>query len=192
MTRRIARPLSISSLTLAIGVAIGCSLVIGEIPEGSDPASDASSTGGGAGQSGGAGTGGQAGSGQAGQSGAAGASGCLKPPCDCDGDTHEGPQCSGADCDDEDAEVFPGQPEWFSAPSKNNGFDYDCSNGTEKEFETTSCGGISGALACDQQPEGYYDSAVGCGASVGYGKCIYQDLMCKQDVIDAAKVVRCH
>ena len=156
-----------------IGAPVGCSLVIGEVPEGSDP--DASSS-----------------AGTAGAGGASGSAGCLQPPCDCDGDTHEGPQCSGNDCDDEDADVFPGQTEWFAAPSQNNGFDYDCSNGTEKEFGTTSCDGLSGALDCDNQPEGYYDSTVGCGSPVGYGKCIYEDLTCQQDVVDAAKVVLCH
>lgn len=75
-----------------------------------------------------------------------GSSGVLEPGADADGDGVAAPE----DCDDGDAQVYPGQVSFFTAPSAAGSFDYDCSGGAELEFaahttcDPPTCGDVAG------------------------------------------------
>lgn len=132
-------------------------------------------TAGGAPGTGGAATGGVAGTG--GAPGSGGAGGC----CDCDGDKVKaiGP-CGGTDCDDTDANVFPGQTLYFDTPSKNRGFDYNCDNSLERDPGFTAfvnCNVILGL--CDATKEGFFGTAPpACGVPGSWGMCVKGTLSC--------------
>lgn len=92
---------------------------------------------------------------------------CGGTDCDDDGDgvmvEHEGCCTGGAcDCNDGNADVFPGQTAWFSDPWDGaNNYDYDCSLIPEARY-TTECP-QSGILSCGDGKR--FKNAVGCGGS---------------------------
>ena len=181
----------LSSLA-TVSAAVACSLVIGDLPEGVDPALSGGASGAG-GTSGGGGA-----SGSGGASGAGGASGggggaCLKGPCDCDGDDFVSAFCSqGDDCDDSDPVAHPGQTAWFDVKRKDGqGFDYNCDGNEDREFSELACGGLSNLL-CSQQADGFHKPAPPCGESGSFGKCKWSGLSCVNDVTSSSKPVRCH
>jgi hypothetical protein len=190
--------------------AVGCGLVVGDLPE---PRTEGASSGGsagtggagaggagaaaGAGATGGgsAGAAGQAGGsagasgGQAGTGGTAGGPSC--DPCDCDDDGSLALACGGDDCDDHDPRVHPGQSGWFDKPADNPaiGFDYDCSGQDEREHtQAVQCGALS--LANCGTVQGFLDSLPACGEAGTWGACKTNVLACEKDPI-SQKVMRC-
>jgi hypothetical protein len=162
----------------------------GDTDGSSDASGGAAGAAGGGGTAGVAGTGGSAGAagtgGGAGASsgGSAGAGGCT---CDCDGDSHlkKGGSCGGDDCDDNDANVFPGQTSYFDQPAKNGGFDYDCSGSAEQESSQT----ISCTVALCPTTQGYFASPPACGQSADWGVC--SGALCQKQVLEQKKQA-CH
>jgi hypothetical protein len=182
------------------GLASGCALVIGDLPEGVDPLAG----GGGAAEAGGAagsaGAGGEdAAAGVAGGAGAAGGSGasgnCVNPECDCDGDRHDRIGCAGGsqdDCDDEDPLVFVGQTRFFKTESKNHGFDYDCSGAPERDAPEVDCASALLPEACGKLLIGYHKPAPACGQVGTYGNCSWELAgLCKPAVLEPARTVAC-
>lgn len=133
-------------------------------------------TGGRAGTSGAAGTNGgndnggtSAGQGGSGQNGGSG--GTPPPDCDQDHDGHDSSTragCHGDDCDDDDADVHPGQTGYFSAKSSAGDYDYDC-NGEEEPLIATSidCAALLGACS----GEGYDGAVPACGKTGAWVRC---------------------
>ncbi len=164
-----------------LGGAAACTLVLGDIPEGRDPGA----SGGGGGSSGAAGAAGNpgGGGGSGGVSGAAGAAGAGC--CDCDKDLvpSNKPGCNGNDCDDDDANVFPGQTKFFGTESKNNGFDYNCDQKLETEYKKLDC-----VALCDPKVDGYIGTAPQCGKSGDFGSC--DGVLC-QPQVKTQQVMRC-
>ena len=69
------------------------------------------------------------------------------------------------DCDDSDADAYPGQARWFTTPRRGGGFDYDCSGGEEQRYPEGSCT-CGAAMSCEGSM-GYLDESgagSGCGA----------------------------
>jgi hypothetical protein len=147
-----------------------------------------------AGANGASGTAGTAGgtSGTAGTAGQQGTGGACANPCDCDRDGVRAATCSGGtDCDDADANVFPGQMDWFERARSGGSFDYNCSTRVEREFEAAvSCMGLLSAVLCNQTAQGFY-APPPCGQMGAWGGCRYENLSCKQSVLDQ-RTMRCH
>jgi hypothetical protein len=75
----------------------------------------------------------------------AGAPDAVVPCADDDGDgfavaRSEGAECGDADCDDSDADVYPGQPGAFTLPSNSGSFDFNC-DGVEEKLSDPTAGG---------------------------------------------------
>lgn len=134
---------------------------------------------------------GEAGAPGAGGAGAgSGASGGGCDPCDCDDDGALSAACEGDDCDDEDDRVFPGQVLFFTTPSDSVGFDYNCDNRSEREFQDpVACTGLA-LLGCESENEGFHDSLPACGQSSSWGGCVVDGLACVNDQIDM-RLMRC-
>lgn len=107
------------------------------------------------------------------------------PACaDTDGDGFDGqtPGCpGGSDCDDDDANAFPGQTGFFDVARANGSFDYDC-DGSEDLLHTDTYGGVLGD-ACDSYEDddginsvGWQSNLVDCGATGTYLYCDGEDL----------------
>jgi hypothetical protein len=139
------------------------------------PATSTSTTGG-TSSSGGGGEGGAGGRGEGGEGGGGG----IAPACDGDGDGALlfGPGCCGSvgrcDCDDNDANVFPGQTMSFSVPRSSappgSEFDYDCDGVEEKLYPNDSDG--CGLLNCAASPAFTGDGGdYYCGAPGGIITC---------------------
>ena len=185
--------------TLAVGLASGCALVVGDLPEpveqagGSAAAAGSQQTGGTGGTGGasaagaaGAPTGGGAGTG----GGSGGSSGC--DPCDCDDDGAQAQACAGSDCDDNDPKVFPGQLDWFDTPADNPavGFDYDCSGSDDRRYtDAIDCRGL-GLVGCDTAGQGFLGTLPPCGESGDWGTCV-KNVTCDPDVV-SQKTMQCH
>ncbi len=74
----------------------------------------------------------------------------------------------GSDCDDQDANVHPGQSNWFSTSSVNGSFDYDCNGVEEQQYPNTviyDCDCLGVCVACSVSQHGYSGSVPACGAS---------------------------
>lgn len=183
-----------------------CTVVIGDLPEGSsNVGGDAGMSGfggeagvagmasgglaGSAGVAGAAGAGNTGGSGGiAGAGGSAGATGgasgagggtCKKPPCDCDGDTYlvKGGSCGGDDCDDADDRAHPNQNDFYDVPSKGvGGYDFDCNGTPLPKFHVVNCG--VGLLACPADGDGYENPVPSCGVEAMYVKCVMSGAIC--------------
>ncbi|MFT3771183.1 MAG: hypothetical protein QM820_37690 [Minicystis sp.] len=179
-----------------LGPAIGCDLVLGELP----PVKQHPGSGGAAGGTAGTG-GGVSGSGGAvvGSGGATassgGAAGSGGECCDCDGDQAGAVGlCGGSDCDDHDPDVYLGQTKYFGQPSANPaiGFDYDCSGKAEQNPDlqkTVDCGLIG--LPC-AAGEGFLAKVPpACGESAPWGTCKQNGLGCVSAVIEQKKVMTC-
>ena len=118
--------------------------------------------------------------------GTGGAGGCGDCDLDCDTYLAVG-ACGGADCDDLDEDVHPGQLKWFDTPRKNGGsYDYDCSGADEHEFATFAC---SGAVCADMSAVFLSVAPVACGQMAPFGNCAL--LLCTPTVTDPTKTVRC-
>jgi hypothetical protein len=191
----------------AVGLFCACTVVIGDLPEGSSGtagggsggeagvagsasgglagaagvagAAGAGNTGGSGGIAGGGGSGGVTG-GTGGVSGAGGGA-CQSPPCDCDGDGYldKGGSCGGDDCDDADNRAHPGQGEFYDSQSKGvGGFDFDCDGTPLPKFHVVNCG--VGLLACPPpaQGDGYEAPVPSCGVEAMYVKCVMSGAVC--------------
>lgn len=183
-----AKWLGISTLAVVSCVLTGCLLVVdlpkvedtdgGAAPKGTGGAGGSSDSGTGAtGQTqSGNGNGSQASGGSSGSGGsgggASGSSTACPKPCDCDDDGYraEGGDCGGTDCNDNDPDVWPGQPDYFADPSTHDSpFDYNCDGKEEKRFnQTVDC---SGAVGCDTASVGYIGAPPACGEDGNYGSC---------------------
>jgi len=182
---------------ILVGLAVGCSLIMDDLPPPPDEAM--ARTGGAAPAAGNAGesssaSGGVIGAGgmsAGGQTGAAGEGGCSA--CDCDGDGHEAEECGGDDCDDQDRDVQPGQQNFFEAPRRGGGWDYDCDGEDEPGEQVIDCSGIP---TCEtMEYEGFIaeDGDLDCGSLTDWGRCTLVNMvLCAYDVTDSTRVVGCH
>lgn len=129
---------------------------------------------------------GGAGAGAGGAGGTGGAPGCPKP-CDCDNDNHNaaGGLCGGDDCDDTDANVYPGQIGYFPKPAKNGTFDYDCSGTVEKKYGTV----LNCVIALCPAGQGYFGAAPACGSAADWGVC--SGGLCNEEVLEQ-RTQTCH
>jgi hypothetical protein len=97
-------------------------------------------------------------------------------PCDCDRDGHLAETCEGGDdCDDLDADVFTGQEGYFTAPRKQDGYDYNCDGDDEHQFDEITCLPVS----CDTSAEGFVGTVPDCGDPGTWGSCS-NDALCSQ------------
>jgi hypothetical protein len=64
------------------------------------------------------------------------------------------------DCDDGNADVFPGQTAWFDAPKDVAGFDYDCNGRLDKRWTIVASCSTSPSCAVT---EGWLDAVPECG-----------------------------
>lgn len=112
--------------------------------------------------------------------------------CDCDGDGEDAESCGGMDCDDDDADVFSTQTDWFDEPRDSGGYDYDCSGMEERLHPTFVCSAALG-LCANTDPGFLVDTRaqnpVACGAVGSYGTCVV--LSCK-NVTNPALQQECH
>jgi hypothetical protein len=188
-TMRLRPLLPLLALALVAGATHGCELVLGQLPPARD--TDAGPDGSGA-TSSGATTTGTTSSGVTTTGATTGGSGggC----CDCDGDHHLAMGvCGGDDCDDHDAQVYPGEPTYYGVPIPGStlGFDYDCSGAAEPDPA------LNIALNCGSLPPcatgtGFLGKVPPpCGQTAPWGTCTLSDLMCVQDVIDASQLMLC-
>ncbi len=78
-----------------------------------------------------------------------------------------------SDCDDEDANAFPGQTQFFSSATKKKSFDYDCSGSTTTRYNTRGYlyrTFVGGGVTC-QFKEGYATTPPStCGGGAWYLK----------------------
>jgi hypothetical protein len=177
-----------------------CSLVVGELPE---PLAESGPMAGAAGMAetiGGSSAeagepsitdGGRAGTG--GENSGSGTGNAAS--CDADHDEHlaEG-KCGGDDCDDTDADVFPGQIEYFEARRAQGDYDYDCSGGAEREqLAPVECSGVT-VGPCPVTEMGFLATLPACGETGAWGTCKKTAPLntCDQDVVDEERIMRCH
>lgn len=126
--------------------------------------------------------------GGSGGAGTGGVGGCN--PCDCDNDGALSEACAGDDCDDNNDEVFPGQVLFFDESSGSVGFDYNCDDRSEREFQTAvNCAGLA-LLGCESESEGFLGALPSCGTSAAWGGCRVDGLSCVDDQIDT-RLMRC-
>jgi len=94
--------------------------------------------------------------------------GCSAGACCLDADKDSRTTCAG-DCDDVDPNAYPGQPGFFSVPTKGKGnFDYDCDKTEEKEAkETVDCVRVGS----DCQGHGWQGSVPACGVQAVFITC---------------------
>jgi hypothetical protein len=123
--------------------------------------------------------------------------------CDCDGDTYlsqEG-DCAGDDCDDADPLVHPGQTKYFGVRAQNEaiGFDYDCSNGVERDpaqgGDTVLNCGLLGLANCATVAQAFEDTLPACGKPGAWGGCAKVpplNATCGAQVLDDSAIARCH
>jgi hypothetical protein len=164
-----------------------CELVLGDLP----PLQGASTGTTGTGSSRSSATGSSSSSGATGSTSSSSGDGGLC--CDCDGDhfAAEG-ECGGQDCDDTDARVYPGEPTYYAVPSKNVGFDWDCSGTPEPNpalNKTVDCGLV--ALPCATTTGYLAQTPPACGVAAPWGTCTQQGINCVEDVIVQAQVMTC-
>jgi len=133
-------------------------------------------------------SGGTAPTGDSGSGGNGGTPGCTDP-CDCDNDgslnddvgchTGGGP----ADCDDSDADVKPGQTDFFDEKSEGGTFDYNCDGDIERRDPLL---GTCPGLVLGQCPtaEGF-QMLVGCGQEGPWAECVKapSGLSCQQSFL---------
>lgn len=187
---------------VAGGLAFGCALIMDDLPPPAEPegaiagaqAGGAASGGDGAGaavgQAASAGSSAGGAAGAAGREGEAGASpsSCAEP-CDCDDDgVFARGACGGNDCDDADADAWPGQTEYFFDERAGGGWDYDCSGAIEREHDAVDCSGIP---SCDTMVQGFLVVEPECGTRQDWGKCEAPSLVCQPSKI-STEPVRCH
>jgi hypothetical protein len=175
------------------GLGAGCELFVEDLPEpidesgivwagGSNQSGSGGASAGRAGAPGGAsGDGGDpaaggasfAGGAPSGGTGAGGDPSCPMPcDCDADGARDESGQCGGADCDDHDPLVKPGQKLFFTTPSSKVGFDYDCSKTYERDpslDRTIDC--LVSLGQCEKTFQAYLADVPECGKAASWGTC---------------------
>ena len=76
----------------------------------------------------------------------------------------------GGDCDDTDADAFPGQTMFADTPRTSGGYDYDC-DGAEFRERTVTSSGCGSGFCVDRS--GWSGATPGCGASSTYILCSY-------------------
>lgn len=186
---------------------MGCSLVVGELPE--PVPADA-----GVGQNAGSGSGGTSSGGHAGASAggsssvpdadvpsggsdaaasggapSSGGSDAGFDECDRDGDGEQSEDCGGNDCDDDDRRAHPNQEEYFDEESETVGFDYNCNNYFDREYPALTCS----LEACDTE-QGFLAPLQPCGEEGEWGQCVPSEpvgLMCTE-LVNGMRRVACH
>ncbi len=86
--------------------------------------------------------------------------GCTSTFIDVDGDGAGAGATCGNDCDDNDADVFPGQTKFFTTPRPNGSYDYNCDGD-----ETTKYRGLFMHLVCN---DGWHSRLYQCGETGTY------------------------
>ena len=180
--------------------ALACSLVVGELPPAEPESGPLAGKGGSAGNSG-TESGGKGGSAEPGEGGVppatagsvSGSAGMPSAECDADADKHaaEG-ACGGDDCDDTDADVFPGQTKYFSARQANIGYDYNCDHATEQEQKAAiMCAGVS--LSACPTDVGFLGELPTCGGTGRWGTCKKMNgLTCEEAATESDHPMHCH
>lgn len=109
-----------------------------------------------------------------------------EPPCaDADADgffiaIEAGAACGPADCNDDNALVFPGQSGAFTEADPATGFDYDC-DGVETRLVDHEVGGDcrAGLFSCDGT--GWVDREPACGELADWHRCRVGFLSCREE-----------
>lgn len=83
---------------------------------------------------------------------------------------------STTDCDDNNADVFPDQTEWFAQPLVPNGiqiedWDYDCSGAIDHRWEQTGAQCQTDTIGCDGSEGWTSTSLTSCGLEADYQNC---------------------
>jgi len=89
--------------------------------------------------------------------------------CDVDGDGSLATgTCGGTDCDDNNADVHPGQVAFFTKATMSGSFDYDCNGQSEPQYASPlDCT----AITLDCVGEGFADQLPPCGKSGKWARC---------------------
>ncbi|WP_437302258.1 hypothetical protein [Sorangium sp. So ce388] len=143
---------------------------------------------GGGGSGGATSSSGSGGSGGATSSSASGTGGGGGVDCDVDGDGYLSAECEdGTDCNDDNADVHPDQPNTFhDKPIRpGGGFDYDCSGEEEPQIPAVRC--EAGGPCRDASNVYLLETA--CGEPGPVGSC---NLLCQQDVTYNGLKRACH
>jgi hypothetical protein len=179
------------AVAVGLGAAGGCELVLGDLPP-----VRASADGGGASGTSSTSTSSTSTTGTSTStsgSTASSAGGTGGACCDCDDDGYRSEAlCAANDCDDHDPLVHPGQMMYFDTPSKNVGFDYDCSGAPEPQYPNAiKCSLLNGD--CDAGV-GFLNTVPPCGVAGQWGSCVAGSLplTCQDQVIESAMISACH
>ena len=178
-----------NNVTSGGGVVVGAG---GQAGYGStDSAEQTTTTAGNAGgQAGAASADDTSGSGGTGVSSGSGGTPTCSDACDCDDDGVRSEACAGDDCDDDNPLVHPGQSSFFPESTGTVGFDYNCDDQSEREFEVQlDCAGLA-LLGCADSSDAFLGALPPCGESGIWGRCRVENLSCVDDVIDE-RVMRC-
>jgi hypothetical protein len=98
--------------------------------------------------------------------------------CDADGDGATGEACGGDDCDDEDAEVYPGQERYFTEASERRGFDYDCDGIISRPPSEVQLSCALELAQCDTELQGFFGDALPpCGELGDWGGCVVEEIV---------------
>lgn len=182
--------------------ALGCELVLGDLPSTRKPDAGTGGAGGSTGSTTTAGS--TTGTTSAGGGGATttstsvsttstsstgGGGGC----CDCDGDTHKAKGvCGGDDCDDGDAKAFPDEDAYYGTANPVVGYDWDCNGTPEREpalDKAIDCGLIG--LPCAAGTGFLAKVPPPCGGKADWGTCKQSGISCVKDVLEIDKVMTC-
>ncbi len=103
----------------------------------------------------------------------AGGAGGVEYDCDDDNDGFNavGAPCNGTDCFDANAEVYPGQTQYFGVHRGDGSFDYDCNGQTQLEYGSNACGCQGGGTSCLCNQRAVLDGATGCGTTGTFKPC---------------------
>ena len=132
-----------------------------------------------------------------GQPGAADAAGPDATLCrDTDGDGYlqsnvPGAICDPVDCDDDDEDVYPGQPGAFTSPKSAGGYDYNCDGIEEKLSDTRRGEGCHEEVFGPCLGTGWLESVPDCGEMGTWHRCEDTLFGCDEaERVDA--VMPCH
>lgn len=98
--------------------------------------------------------------------------------CDVDGDGATSEACGGDDCDDQDADVHPGQERYFTEASERRGFDYDCDGVISRPPSEVQLSCALELAQCDTELQGFFGDALPpCGELGDWGGCVVEELV---------------
>ena len=98
----------------------------------------------------------------------------VNPKVGCSGVGHPGYVADDTDCDDNNANAFPGQTAYFSTPRANGSYDYNCDNmetGTNLVYSGATCGTCGGSGCAKSTACASGSTAQSYLTCVGFGVC---------------------